>query len=104
MVDADSFLHLARPLGPNVGGSLPTTSPLNVIIQPQVSVPGSYTWMGNFAHTPSRLFFPSWIMLFVLIKTKYALSVPFSVSAAKMAKKSKFGIVSQLAIRNHRNR
>ena len=36
MVEADSFLHLARPLGPAIPGSQPTTAPLNVIIQPQV--------------------------------------------------------------------
>ncbi|KAI9673282.1 MAG: hypothetical protein M1829_004347 [Trizodia sp. TS-e1964] len=30
-----SFLHLARPLGPAVIGTQPTTAPLNVIIQPQ---------------------------------------------------------------------
>jgi len=36
MVEADSFLHLARPLGPAIVGSQPTTAPLNVIIQPQV--------------------------------------------------------------------
>lgn len=35
MVEADSFLHLARPLGPATIGSQPTTAPLNVIIQPQ---------------------------------------------------------------------
>lgn len=34
MSDVDSFLHLARPLGPAVGGQA-TTNPLNVIIQPQ---------------------------------------------------------------------
>lgn len=34
MSDIDSFLHLARPLGPAVGGQA-TTNPLNVIIQPQ---------------------------------------------------------------------
>ncbi|MCJ1283891.1 hypothetical protein MMC26_003222 [Xylographa opegraphella] len=35
MVEADSFLHLARPLGPAAIGSQTTTAPLNVIIQPQ---------------------------------------------------------------------
>ncbi|MCJ1379080.1 hypothetical protein MMC17_002180 [Xylographa soralifera] len=35
MAEADSFLHLARPLGPAAIGSQPTTAPLNVIIQPQ---------------------------------------------------------------------
>lgn len=35
MVEADSFLHLARPLGPAAVGSQPTTAPLNVIVQPQ---------------------------------------------------------------------
>lgn len=38
MVAPDSFLHLARPLGPAAVGSQPTTAPLNVIIQPQVAV------------------------------------------------------------------
>ena len=33
---ADTFLHLARPLGPAAIGLQPTTAPLNVIIQPQV--------------------------------------------------------------------
>jgi len=40
MVEGDTFLHLARPLGPAVIGSQPTTAPLNVIIQPQVGSPG----------------------------------------------------------------
>ena len=40
MVEADSFLHLARPLGPAVVGSQPTTAPLSVVIQPQVRFPG----------------------------------------------------------------
>ncbi|MCJ1403469.1 hypothetical protein MMC11_006692 [Xylographa trunciseda] len=35
MAESDSFLHLARPLGPAAIGSQPTTAPLNVIIQPQ---------------------------------------------------------------------
>lgn len=35
MAESDSFLHLARPLGPAAVGSQPTTAPLNVIIQPQ---------------------------------------------------------------------
>ncbi|KZF25561.1 eukaryotic translation initiation factor 3 subunit F [Xylona heveae TC161] len=34
MADTDSFLHLARPLGPAVVGAQPTTAPLNVVIQP----------------------------------------------------------------------
>lgn len=32
----DSFLHLARPLGPASVGTAPSTAPLNVVIQPQV--------------------------------------------------------------------
>ncbi|KAL4809737.1 JAB1/Mov34/MPN/PAD-1 ubiquitin protease-domain-containing protein [Aspergillus unguis] len=35
MAESDSFLHLARPLGPVLAGSAPTTAPLNVVIQPQ---------------------------------------------------------------------
>ncbi|KAF7172008.1 hypothetical protein CNMCM5623_004254 [Aspergillus felis] len=35
MTETDSFLHLARPLGPVAVGSAPTTAPLNVVIQPQ---------------------------------------------------------------------
>ncbi|KAI9747440.1 MAG: hypothetical protein M1815_004218 [Lichina confinis] len=35
MTDADSFLHLARPLGPVVIGNQPVTGPLNVVVQPQ---------------------------------------------------------------------
>ncbi|KFY81665.1 hypothetical protein V500_11202 [Pseudogymnoascus sp. VKM F-4518 (FW-2643)] len=35
-VAAESFLHLARPLGPTAVGIQPTTAPLNVIVQPQV--------------------------------------------------------------------
>ncbi|PWY83285.1 putative eukaryotic translation initiation factor 3 subunit EifCf [Aspergillus sclerotioniger CBS 115572] len=35
MADTDSFLHLARPLGPVAVGTAPTTAPLNVVIQPQ---------------------------------------------------------------------
>jgi translation initiation factor 3 subunit F len=35
MAAADSFLHLARPLGPAAIGAQPTTSPVNVIVQPQ---------------------------------------------------------------------
>ncbi|MDI1487327.1 MAG: hypothetical protein OHK93_006596 [Ramalina farinacea] len=35
MTVGDSFLHLARPLGPAGVGSQATTAPLNVIIQPQ---------------------------------------------------------------------
>ncbi|KAL2825385.1 JAB1/Mov34/MPN/PAD-1 ubiquitin protease-domain-containing protein [Aspergillus pseudoustus] len=35
MAELDSFLHLARPLGPVLAGSAPTTAPLNVVIQPQ---------------------------------------------------------------------
>ncbi|KAI2815895.1 hypothetical protein CBS115989_7308 [Aspergillus niger] len=35
MAEADSFLHLARPLGPVAVGTAPTTAPLNVVIQPQ---------------------------------------------------------------------
>lgn len=36
MADTDSFLHLARPLGPVAIASAPSTAPLNVVIQPQV--------------------------------------------------------------------
>lgn len=36
MVGSDTFLHLARPLGPAAIGLQPSTAPLNVIIQPQV--------------------------------------------------------------------
>jgi len=36
MADTDSFLHLARPLGPASIGSQPSTAPLSVVIQPQV--------------------------------------------------------------------
>lgn len=39
MAETDSFLHLARPLGPAAVGAQPTTAPLNVVIQPQVSLP-----------------------------------------------------------------
>ncbi|KAF2801209.1 eukaryotic translation initiation factor 3 subunit F [Melanomma pulvis-pyrius CBS 109.77] len=35
MADQDSFLHLARPLGPVPVGAQPSTAPLNVAIQPQ---------------------------------------------------------------------
>lgn len=35
MAEADSFLHLARPLGPVAVGGQPTTAPLSVVIQPQ---------------------------------------------------------------------
>src|SRR5271156_1373431 len=35
MANPDSFLHLARPLGPAAVGAAPTPAPLNVIIQPQ---------------------------------------------------------------------
>ncbi|PYH41546.1 eukaryotic translation initiation factor 3 subunit F [Aspergillus saccharolyticus JOP 1030-1] len=35
MAATDSFLHLARPLGPVAVGSAPTTAPVNVVIQPQ---------------------------------------------------------------------
>jgi len=35
-VEAESFLHLARPLAPATVGVQPTTAPLTVIIQPQV--------------------------------------------------------------------
>ncbi|KAF7595779.1 hypothetical protein BBP40_004910 [Aspergillus hancockii] len=35
MAEADSFVHLARPLGPVAVGSAPTTAPLNVVIHPQ---------------------------------------------------------------------
>ncbi|THC92219.1 hypothetical protein EYZ11_008312 [Aspergillus tanneri] len=35
MTESDSFVHLARPLGPVAVGSAPTTAPLNVVIQPQ---------------------------------------------------------------------
>jgi len=37
MADEDSFLHLSRPLGPAAVGAQPTTAPLRVVIQPQVS-------------------------------------------------------------------
>ena len=36
MAENDSFLHLARPLGPASMGTQPSTAPLNVAIQPQV--------------------------------------------------------------------
>lgn len=36
MSENDSFLHLARPLGPAPVGAQPSTAPLNVAIQPQV--------------------------------------------------------------------
>jgi hypothetical protein len=36
MAENDSFLHLARPLGPASMGAQPSTAPLNVAIQPQV--------------------------------------------------------------------
>jgi hypothetical protein len=36
MSERDSFLHLARPLGPAPVGAQPSTAPLNVAIQPQV--------------------------------------------------------------------
>lgn len=35
MAEGDSFLHLARPLGPLAGGASSTTAPLSVTIQPQ---------------------------------------------------------------------
>ncbi|KAH7125237.1 eukaryotic translation initiation factor 3 subunit F [Dendryphion nanum] len=35
MTDHDSFLHLARPLGPAPIGAQPSTAPLAVVIQPQ---------------------------------------------------------------------
>ncbi|KAG9198517.1 hypothetical protein B5807_03566 [Epicoccum nigrum] len=35
MSENDSFLHLARPLGPAPIGAQPSTAPLNVVIQPQ---------------------------------------------------------------------
>ncbi|KAI4164471.1 MAG: hypothetical protein LQ342_001784 [Letrouitia transgressa] len=35
MLDTDTFLHLARPLGPGTVGSQASTGPLNVIVQPQ---------------------------------------------------------------------
>ncbi|KAF2142564.1 uncharacterized protein K452DRAFT_226986 [Aplosporella prunicola CBS 121167] len=35
MADTDSFLHLARPLGPAHVGAQPSTAPLNVVVQPQ---------------------------------------------------------------------
>ncbi|KAF2728875.1 eukaryotic translation initiation factor 3 subunit F [Polyplosphaeria fusca] len=35
MSERDSFLHLARPLGPAPMGAQPSTAPLNVVIQPQ---------------------------------------------------------------------
>ncbi|KAB8229318.1 hypothetical protein ETB97_009155 [Aspergillus alliaceus] len=35
MAETDSYLHLARPLGPVAVGSAPTTAPLNVVIHPQ---------------------------------------------------------------------
>ncbi|KAI9889952.1 MAG: hypothetical protein M1814_004675 [Vezdaea aestivalis] len=35
MAESQSFLHLARPLGPASVGAAPTTAPLTVIIQPQ---------------------------------------------------------------------
>ena len=35
MADKDSFLHLARPLGPAPLGAQPSTAPLNVVVQPQ---------------------------------------------------------------------
>ncbi|KAL0263250.1 hypothetical protein SLS55_002230 [Diplodia seriata] len=35
MADADSFLHLARPLGPAHVGAQPSSAPLNVVLQPQ---------------------------------------------------------------------
>ncbi|OCL03617.1 eukaryotic translation initiation factor 3 subunit F [Glonium stellatum] len=35
MADTDSFLHLARPLGPAPVGAQPSTAPLSVVIQPQ---------------------------------------------------------------------
>jgi len=35
MAAADSFLHLARPLGPAAVGAQPSTAPVNVLIQPQ---------------------------------------------------------------------
>jgi len=35
MADKDSFLHLARPLGPAPVGAQPSTAPLSVTVQPQ---------------------------------------------------------------------
>ncbi|KIW05189.1 eukaryotic translation initiation factor 3 subunit F [Verruconis gallopava] len=35
MANSDSFLHLARPLGPAPVGAQPSTAPVNVVIQPQ---------------------------------------------------------------------
>jgi hypothetical protein len=40
MSERDSFLHLARPLGPAPVGAQPSTAPLNVAIQPQVRASG----------------------------------------------------------------
>jgi hypothetical protein len=40
----DSFLHLARPLGPVSVGTAPTTAPLNVVIQPQVRLKGDHIY------------------------------------------------------------
>ena len=36
MAEGDSFLHLARPLGPAAVGAQPSTAALNVVVQPQV--------------------------------------------------------------------
>ena len=46
MADQDAFLHLARPLPPAAAGAQPTTAPLRVVIQPQVS------YKGNAPHDP----------------------------------------------------
>jgi hypothetical protein len=39
MAETESFLHLARPLGPAPIGAQPSTAPLSVVIQPQVQFP-----------------------------------------------------------------
>jgi hypothetical protein len=44
MSERDSFLHLARPLGPAPVGAQPSTAPLNVAIQPQVRACTGRRW------------------------------------------------------------
>lgn len=61
-VSTESFLHLSRPLAPASLGVQPTTAPLNVIIQPQVSYhPRSQR---KTSLTRARLSSPSWTMQF----------------------------------------
>ena len=73
MTESDTFLHLARPLGPAPTGAQPSTAPLNVIIQPQVRYNETIELQGvNADQELNRPYSPSSTTLYDGMSTRLA--------------------------------